>query len=248
MALFTDGNPSSPLDLVLYESSIMETANLESIDLVAKGTIARLDIGIDLEHFLSRVPGGQGYRLGHVVVTDALRQWHILHTLAITYRDAHHQQLNERYKKKWKTWARLAERARDLLFEIGVGAVNSPLSRPPLPEVGLAAAALTKQMFHVQISWVDALGNESSPSELLTYLTEDGSTLTVKPTSPPYSAVGWNVYVGTTTDAMSRQNESLLDPDSLWILPESGLVSGAELPSGQRPDTLLRKVHLWRRG
>ncbi len=112
----------------------------------------------------------------------------------------------------------------------------------------MAAAALTRQMFHVQITWVDALGNESSPSEQLSFLTQDGSTVTVMPPTPPAMAAGWNVYVGTTTDELTRQNSARLELDTLWVMPETGLQEGVALPEGQVPTAFLRKVHLWRRG
>jgi hypothetical protein len=53
MALFVDGNPSQLTDLANYESAIVEVAATEGIDLTAKGTVAALEIGLDLQRFLS---------------------------------------------------------------------------------------------------------------------------------------------------------------------------------------------------
>ena len=59
MALLVDGNPSQVTDLSNYESSIVEVAATEGIDLTAKLTVAALEVGLELQRFLVNAPGGQ---------------------------------------------------------------------------------------------------------------------------------------------------------------------------------------------
>ena len=73
MALLVDGNPSQVTDLSNYESSIVEVAATEGIDLTAKLTVAALEVGLELQRFLVNAPGGQQFTLGHVAVTDGLK-------------------------------------------------------------------------------------------------------------------------------------------------------------------------------
>ena len=248
MALFVDGNPSEPMDLSPYETSIFSTATTEGIDLVAKGTVAALVIGLELQRFLVRTPGGSSFGLANLVATDALRQWHILHTLAVTFRDAHHQQLNDRYKQKWKTYEVLAAKASELLSQIGGGLVYSPLPRPTLPIIGQALGSEPALTWFVRVSWTDDFGVESQASLACSFNTSEGSALTVRAVGAPRTARGWNVYVGTSDDQVSRQNTGLLTLGSTWTLPAGSLAAGIRPATGQVPDQYLRRSTVVFRG
>lgn len=248
MALFVDGNPSDPSELSPYETSIFNTAATEGIDLVAKGTVAAIEIGLELQRFLVRTPGGSSFRLENVVTTDALRQWHILHTLAVTFRDAHHQQLNDRYKEKWKTYEQLTEKASELLFQIGVGLVYAPLPRPTLPLLSQLPGVQEARTWFIRVSWTDDLGVESQASVVSSFTTGEGSALTVRAIGAPRTARGWNVYVGTNDDQVERQNQELLSLGSTWTMPAEGLIQGSRPVAGQNPDIYLRRSSVMFRG
>ncbi len=248
MALFVDGNPSEPMDLSPYETSIFSTATTEGIDLVAKGTVAALEIGFELQRFLVRTPGGVSFGLANVVATDPLRQWHILHTLAVAFRDAHHQQLNDRYKSKWETYVALAAKASELLYQIGVGLVYAPLPRPTLPIVGQTLGTQAALTWFVKVSWTDDLGVESLPSLASSFNTSEGSALTVRAVGAPRTARGWNVYLGTSDDQVERQNVGLLALGSTWQMPAGAPAAGIRPGTGQVPDQYLRRSTVVFRG
>ena len=248
MALFVDGNPSEPTDLSPYETSIFSTATTEGIDLVAKGTVAALEIGLELQRFLVRTPGGGSFGLANVAATDALRQWHILHTLAVTFRDAHHQQLNDRYKKKWKTYVALAAKASELVYQIGVGLVYAPLPRPAIPIVGQTLGTQAGQTCFVKVSWTDNFGVESLSSLASSFNTSEGSALTVRAIGAPRTARGWNVYVGASDDQVERQNTGLLALGSTWQMPAGSIAAGIRPGAGQVPDQYLRRSTVVFRG
>src|SRR5574338_279857 len=123
MALFTDGTMATVSDLRLYEHSILEVGQTESIDLAEKLTLSQREISIEITAFLLKkgVALPLGHELSNVIATDPLIHWHAVHTLAICYRDAYNSQLNDRYKGKWEEFARLAGRAQRLAFDIGIG-------------------------------------------------------------------------------------------------------------------------------
>src|SRR5579864_4251325 len=109
MALLTDGNPNDTLALQVYESSILDLASAEAIDLGAKLGLATEEISEDVIDVLldhAWTPDPQSYirrRIGvsDVVLTAQMTRWHALHTLEIVYRDAFNNQLNDRYRAKW---------------------------------------------------------------------------------------------------------------------------------------------------
>jgi len=248
MALFVDSIPSEPRDLSQYESSLFETAATEGIDLVTKGTVAATEIHLELQRFLLRVSGGGNTGIEQVVLTDALRRWHILRTIALTYRDAYHQQLNERYKHKLEAYHLLSETAADLLFDLGVGITYSPIRRPGKPSLGQAVGNHDAGIWFTTISWTDSLGTESEASSTTSIATVPGSTLTVTPPRAPANASAWNVYVGQSEESMARQNQAPLSLAEHWSMPNDGIRLGSAPPYGQTADASLRRTTTFLRG
>jgi hypothetical protein len=128
MALFVDGNITSLQDLAAQESSILDLAHSEGIDLGAKLELAQRELAIELDRFISRNAGGaDGVSVENVVITQPLRRWHALRTLMLAYRDASNNQLNDRFRDKLATYAQVERGAAGQLFEAGVGVVWNPV-------------------------------------------------------------------------------------------------------------------------
>jgi hypothetical protein len=248
MALFVDGNPSQITDLANYESSIVDVAATEGIDLTAKATVSAIEVGLELQRFLVRTPGGTQYTLGHIVLTSGLKLWHTLLTLAATYRDAHFQQLNDRHKHKWKEYEQLARAAGRTLFETGVGVVFQPLQKPVQPLLGQLAGTHPARTYYVRVAWVDGQGVESSASETASITTQEGSALTVRAIGAPAAARGWNLYAGLLDDQLQRQNNEPLAMGATWTMPVAGLTEGSAPGTGQSADHYLRHIPVLRRG
>jgi hypothetical protein len=248
MALFVDGNPSQITDLANYESSIVEVAATEGIDLTAKATVAAVEIGLEIQRLLAKTPGGQQYTLGNVALTDGLKQWHTLLALSATYRDAHFQQLNDRHKHKWKEYERLARAAGQMLFETGVGLVFYPLSKPVQPLLGQLAGTQPARTYYVRVEWVDSNGAASSPSDTAGITTMEGAALTVRAIGAPPNARGWHLYAGLLDDQVQRQNNAPLALGATWTLPSTGLVAGTAPGTGQAAEHYLRHVPVLHRG
>ena len=141
MALFTDGPISDAVDLQRYENDILNVATTEGIDLGAKIVLAQQDLANQVILFLLRrwplrqSPFGvrRGREVNDVVVTGPIRQWHVHKTLALVYRDAYNNQLNDRYQGKWKEYEQLAKASENTYFQIGVGLVADPVPQAVSP-------------------------------------------------------------------------------------------------------------------
>src|SRR3954466_13857831 len=120
MALLTDGNPNDTEALRVYETAILDVASVEMIDLDAKLCLATEEISHDVldvlldhtrnEYSLTQVPvSGDRRKIGvsDVVVSPQMKRWQALHALAVVYRDAYNNQLNDRYGKKWEEYREL---------------------------------------------------------------------------------------------------------------------------------------------
>jgi hypothetical protein len=248
MALYVDGNPSQIYDLATYESAIVEVAATEGLDLTAKMNVAAMEIGLELQHFLVQTAGGSQFTLGHVALTEGLKQWHTLLSLTGAYRDAHFQQLNDRHKPKWKEYERLARVSGRLLMETGVGLVFNPLSKPVQPLLGQLAGTHPARTYYARVEWVDATGAASSPSDTAGITTQEGSALTVRAIGAPPAATGWHVYAGLLDDQVQRQNNAPLALGSTWTLPSTGLVEGSMPGKGQTAEQYLRHINVLHRG
>lgn len=254
--LFTDGNPTRAEDLRVFESNIDEVAAVEGIDLDAKLKVAAEEIGDQILAYLLQPGSGdpqsftrRSIGLSTLVVTPAMRRWHALHTLALTFRDAFHNQVNERYRESWRQYVTAAAEARSVLFRIGLGFVNDPLPRPGRPAVTTMGGSWPAGAYHFVVAWVNALGQVSAPSEPATLeLTDPAAPIVVHPGNAPESAVGWHVYAGEAGDDLYQQNIETLDLGTAWSPAGSSILPG-ELPgSGQFADIFITASRLAPRG
>lgn len=244
MALLTDGNPNDDDALRVYESEIFSLANVENINLNVKLRLATEEISFDvlnilLDHAPTTDPIGTVRRArgaSDVVVTPQMRRWHAL-TLAIVYRDAYNNQLNDRYQVKWDEYRGLAREARDQTLHYGIGLVATPVPRAVAPSFSVAAGPIVSTTYYVRVSWLSASGQEGIPSRVTTYQTPDGSLLVVGAISPPPIATSWNMYAGLSEMDCTLQNSTPIPVGQPFTMPATGLVVGVPAGYGQSPDT-----------
>jgi hypothetical protein len=239
MPLFTDGLISTIADLKAYESSVLDLAAREGIDLTAKLDIAQREIGLELAAFLLRrgVQLRADRELTNVMVTKPLAHLHVVHTLALVYRDAFNSQLNDRYFGKWKEYTRLSDRAQRVLLEIGVGMTNAPVSRPAMAVVTTApGGTLAPATYYICIAWAGMRGESGAQSETVAITTSYGERPSVRIPVQPGAIAGAFVFAGEMENAMRRQNDEPLAPGSTWTMSESGLRQDLTDPPAQTAD------------
>lgn len=254
--LLTDGIPNTIEDLRAYESAVLNVAHVEMIDAGVKLSLALEEIAQDvLEFLLNRASGmdpqGAARRstgVADVVVTRQMKRWHVLHTLALLYRDAFHNQLNDRYKAKWAAYRDLAREARARTYLFGVGLVRDPLPAPAAPRFTYLAGPFEARTYFGQVTWVNASGAESAPSPMLSFEAPAGSLPVVEAVSPPKNATGFHVYLGLTPQTVARQTESAVAAGATFTLPTGGLVAGAAPGEGQSPDLYVTGALMLKRG
>ncbi len=242
MALFSDGPINGAVDLQNYESSILNVASTEGIDLGAKVKLAQEDIANQLTLFLLQRSSIQGYQgpvwrrltVNDVVVTAPLRQWHAHKTLAMIYRDAYNSQLNDRYQGLLTAYEQLAKTSRETYLRIGVGVVADPIVKPAPPMLSRIAGPGAAATYCLSVTWVNQSGQESAASDVSLISTSDGEQLVVQPTGAPINALGWNLYVGTAPDALGRQNDGPLGINESWT-SSVGIRQGNRPSGGQQP-------------
>lgn len=254
--LLTDGSPNSPGDLQNYESDILDVSSTEGIPLDAKLDLATEEISEDilnmlLEHERRNDPTGLRRRtigVSDVVVTAPLKRWHALHTLAVFYRDAFSNQLNDRYEAKLAEYRALSKGARDRTYGYGIGLSLDPIPEAPAPTFSLAAGANPDTIYYAQVSWVSASGQEGTPSEATTYESPANSLLVVTAVNPPAIATGFNVYLGLSANALALQNAAPVPAGESFTAAAGALLPGRAPGTGQAPDIYITGGPLLRRG
>jgi hypothetical protein len=242
--LFTDGNPCRIEDLRVFESSINEVASVEGIDLEAKLKVAAEEIGDQLLMYLLQPGSGdpqasarRSMGLTTLVVTPAMRRWHALHTLALIFRDAFHNQVNDRYRENWRHYVSASAEARAVLFRIGLGFVQNPLPRPARPAVVERPGQWPAGSYLVQGAWVNGQGQVSAPSEMAAIALTNGGGIAVTMRTAPAGATGWHVYVGEAGGGdLFQQNLETLALGSSWNSASSSVLPGEMPGNGQFAD------------
>jgi hypothetical protein len=253
MALFTDGLISSIEDLTGYDSQLSQTASAEDIDVTRKLALAQEALAVSLSAQLERARFSEeqcrpASRLQRVVVTPALKRWHIYHTLEMVYADAYNSQLNDRYAGKRDQYHLLALQARMQLAEVGVGMATDPVPQAATPALkAVSGAALAAGCYFVTVTWTNPSGEEGAAA-VPADITLAGGTFQATPGDPPPNAAGWNVYVGSTPEQMFLQNASPLRTGDAWVQTGAPAVKGRVAGTGQEPNYLQLVSNLIQRG
>jgi hypothetical protein len=251
MALFVDGPIATPEDLRAYESSILDMASTEGIDLTTKLALAHREVGIEIHRFLvEQTASGTAapdVALHQVIVTDALLYWLVLHTLTLSFRDAYHNELNDRYQAKWQEYERQAAHASERYLAIGVGIANAAVGRAGVPLVTRTPGIMPTGTYEIRVAWVNGAGDEGSLSDWALFDTDDGSVPVVTAGAAPIGGVKWNVYASLLGHPLQKQNVRALSLGESFTLSTTGLVTGSTPSSGQTPDYFLRQTRLARR-
>lgn len=257
--LLTDGSPNTSEDLRVYESGILDVSHTEMINLdtklrLATEEISEIVLNILLDQTNSTMGGvllRRSLGVSDVVVTRQMKRWHALYTLAIFYRDAYFNQLNDRYQEKWNEYLLLARGARDTTLQYGIGLVTTPIPQASTPLLSVVPGLLPATIYYVQVSWVSATGAEGTPSKSTAYEAPLASVLTVtNGTNPPPPAVatGFNVYIGLTDCPTTLQNAMPIAIGQTFTEASTGLVAGIPAGMGQSADTYITGGSTLRRG
>jgi hypothetical protein len=248
--LLTDGNPNNAGDLRVYESAILSVANTEGIDLEVKLGLATEEMSQTLLDFLmehTAVSTRRAIGVSDVVVTRQLKAWHAVHTLELVYRDAFNNQLNDRYQAKFAEYQKLSRPARDRAVRFGVGLVANPIPQAATPLFTAVAQNLPAATYFARVAWV-AAGQEGFGSETTTYDAAEGTAPVVDAVNAPAVAEGFNVYLGSSADALMLQNSTPIAVGQSFTVPAGGLVQGNAPGDGQAPDLYVTGAWMLRRG
>lgn len=252
MALFTDGEISTLEDLAAQDTSILNFAGIEGIDLTAKANLAQEELGVELTSSFLRITrspaSSEPLRLENIVVTSPLRLWHTFRTLALAYGDAYNSQLNDRYFGKWKEYRDRSKWALEMLHQIGVGFVWDPMPAAAAPLLSTVPGARASANYYVAVAWINDAGEEGKVGAVASITTPDGALLKALPADHPVNAKWWNIYAAISPDALSLQNMSPIEPEQTWLEPPSGLAAGRRAGSGQQPSFLRALPRTLQRG
>jgi hypothetical protein len=242
MALFMDGSVSSMDDLTAQDSQLLDTANVENIDVTRKLALAQDELGLDLDTLLTRLSYTEQPfwytsppKISTVVVTRPLKMWHTFRALEMVYADAYNSQLNDRYAGKRDQFHARAQWAYEKLVQTGLGIASDPIPQAATPTVTIAAGGLADGTYYVTMAWMNREGEEGASAVPIAIATA-GSSLLAQPVNAPPNATGWRVYVGGAPDSMVLQNESPIAIGQTWLQPDTLVTVGPAPGSGQQPN------------
>ncbi len=252
MALFTDGNVSTLENLSGEDTGILDLANTEGIDLSVKLALAQDELAIELGSWLARSrassPCDGPPTLQNIVITPPLRLWHTFYTLALVYRDAYYNQLNDRYLAKWNEYKEQMKWASGMLFQAGAGMVWDPIPAADAPALAAVSGTQPAATYFVAMAWLNARGEEGAAGAAASLSTASQHVIQVTPKNIPSNAKAWNVYAGLGTESLTLQNAAPVDRAQVWVEPNTGLVAGRAPGSGQDPNSYRVLPRMLQRG
>lgn len=243
MALLVDGSSPSLEELERYEGAITKVADTEGIDLGAKMQAARDEITTEVVKLVTERGACMDPSLWatQIVLTEPLRRWLALESIAAVYREARFGQVADRYGAKWSDYSAMAYRAKRDLLSSGLGITGSPLRKPAKPGVAAIGGTVASGSYFVRISVVNSAGAESESSDPVAYTLASAGGLRVSLALSTYgTATGWNVYLGQVESEMMLQNSTPLGLQASWDFSTGLPVAGRAPGNGQNPDNFIR--------
>lgn len=241
MALFVDGPVSTAGDLARLDAGLLDAAESHAINVTSKLELAHDALASDVQLWLDRLGT---FRLEQVVTTDAIRHWERMQALALVYRDAWFADLAERYRVRWDEYSRQSRDAYERFLASGMALVSAPLRKAMPPTMSSFAGPQPGGSFYAALAWVNAAGQEGAASEISSLAIPDGRILLVTAGEAPRNGTGYNVYVGTSLEALTQRNDVPLPAGASFTYIPGNPTSSRQPGTGQNPDFIrpLRRV------
>jgi hypothetical protein len=243
MALFTDGGFTSIEDLSGHDTQLLNVATVEGIDVTRKLALAQEELCVEVAGLLGQLKTPLGsYEVAglntppaiqQVVVTPALKLWHVFRTLEMVYGDAYNSQLNDRYAGRRDEYHARVKWAYNQVIQDGLGIASNPVKQATTPVPLAAAGGLADGTYYIAIAWTNVAGEEGA-SSIPGTIQVSGSSFSVQ-TTAPLNVAGWNVYCGTTPASMTIQNPATLASGQTWVQPDTLTTTARLAGNGQMP-------------
>ncbi|WP_031498574.1 hypothetical protein [Bryobacter aggregatus] len=200
MALLKDQPISCLTEWMAYDSKLSILSAQETTSIEAKSCLAQNEIETQVTSFLLRHSGlgelAARQLLSKVTVTEALHRWHSMLTLSLFYADLASLQNSALHREQSRYYETKADAAQDQLFDTGLGIVNFPISKAPVPLITSQPGTNPLRILRGRIRYLDGNGAMGAPSSDFLLDMSNGQQLTLALDSLPDRVIGWLLYVG----------------------------------------------------
>ncbi len=253
MALLKDQSITCLTDWMAYDTKLTILSEQESTSIEAKSRLAQNEIETQVTSFLLRQSGLSEFAarqlLSQIVVTEPLARWHSLLTLSLFYADIACLQNNALHRDQARYYELKAEAARMQLFETGVGIVNQPVPKAPVPFVVLVPGSNTPRFLRARVRFVSPDGAVGALSSEFNLDLTNGETAQLSFTSLPENVAGWLLFLGETSDPLNLATPSALQMNQVVDVTPSlpNLNAPVASPEAQEPDRyVINSSQIWR--
>ncbi len=253
MALLKDQPISCLAEWMAYDTKLSILSEQEVTSIEAKSRLAQNEIETQVTSFLLRHSGlsenTARQALDKVVVTEALSRWHSMLTLSLFYIDLASLQNSALHRDQSRFFEAKAEAAKDQLFEAGLGLVNQPLPKAPLPSIISGPGLGPARVLRGRIRFIDFDGAAGTPSAEFILDMSSGESIELSVATLPARAAGWILYLGETSDPLYLSTPDAIAAGTSFFITSGLPPLNAEVMSNlsQRPDRFIRySTELWR--
>ncbi len=253
MALLKDQPISCLAEWMAYDSKLSILSEQESTSIEAKSRLAQNEIETQVTSFLLRHSGlsenAARQSLDKVVVTEALSRWHSMLTLSLFYIDLASLQNSTLHRDQSQCFDLKAKAAMDQLFETGLGIVNLPIPKAPIPFIVSNPGTGEPRILRGRIRFQDVDGALGAPSSEFVLDMSSGESMELSVENLPSRVAGWLLYLGESSEPLYKSMPTPISA-GLPFLVTAGLppVNAEEITKpSQLPDRFVRySTELWR--
>lgn len=253
MALLKDQPISCLSEWMAYDTKLSILSEQESTSIEAKSRLAQNEIETQVTSFLLRQSGlgdnAARQLLNRVVVTEALTRWHSLLTLSLFYVDLAALQSSTLHRDQARYYEFRAESAREQLFDTGIGIVNNPVPKAPVPTLVISNGNNPHRFLRARARYVDIDGAVGAVSDEFLIDMTDGQDYQLSIATLPQRVAGWHLFVGETSEKLTQATTMPVTAAAVISITPDLPAPGAPLldRAAQQPDRFIRVSNeLWR--
>ena len=253
MALLKDQPISCLSEWMAYDSKLSILSEQETTSIDSKSRLAQNEIETQVISFLLRHSGSSDSAArqltSKVTVTEALSRWHSMLTLALFYADLAALQNSSLHRDQSRYYEIKAEAAKEQLFDTGLGIVNLPIPKAPIPLVVSTPGANPERLLRGRIRFANSDGVVGAPSDEFLLDMTDGESISISVGSLPPDCSGWLLFLGETSEALFMATPAALSAATTLTITGS-MPSPADpvlIRDAQPADRFIRySTELWR--
>lgn len=206
--LFNDSPISTYEDWLSYDTKLRTLTEIAGAKIEEKAELAKNAILTEIQSFLIREIGlgpiAARTKTQQLTITEPLKRWHTLATLALYYEDLANLQSSDNHRAQSLVYTNKLPDTRKALYSTGLGFVSNPIPKGPTPSATSSNSTQPARFLRARATYVGANGAEGTPGDEFTLDQSGGQNIVLLVPASTAAVTGWMLYLSSDESNFRR--------------------------------------------